>query len=189
MITVFWADNFNKIIDNDSGGGAVDMTTITAFQEYGIGSISSAARVNLPKTKSRKLTVEFDQHNVILNDKQEPDITNFECVESNVTESVQEFSCKFFTWLYLRASNQLDQIHPNLPGMLLRVRQNDFTSQSTKVSKTQEVYLPPLPTKVTDAQTIFSYMKYFQVLAKEMNMPYINITLDVGAAINAFKLL
>ena len=73
--------------------------------------------------------------------------------------------------------------------MLLRVRQNDFTSQSTKVSKTQEVYLPPLPTKVTDAQTIFSYMKYFQVLAKEMNMPYINITLNVGAAINAFKLL
>ena len=32
-------------------------------------------------------------------------------------------------------------------------------------------------------------MKYFQVLAKEMNMPYVNVTLDVGAAINAFKLL
>ena len=92
VITVFWADNFNKNIDNDSGGGAVDMTTIMAFQEYGIGSISSAASVNLPKTKSRKLTVEFDQHDVILNNKQEPDITNFECVESNVTESVQEFS-------------------------------------------------------------------------------------------------
>ena len=60
MTTVFWADNFNKNIDNDSGGKAVDMTIIMAFQEYGIGSISSAASINLRKTKSRKLTVEFD---------------------------------------------------------------------------------------------------------------------------------
>ena len=80
-------------------------------------------------------------------------------------------------------------MHPNLSGMLLRLRQKEFTSQSTKISKTIETYLPPLTTKVTDPQTIYSYLTYFQAPAKEMNMPYVNVTLDVGAAINAFKLL
>ena len=32
-------------------------------------------------------------------------------------------------------------------------------------------------------------MIYLQRLGKEDNMPYINITLDVGAAINAFKVI
>ena len=61
--------------------------------------------------------------------------------------------------------------------------------QSTPVSKTVETYLPPLATKVTDPQKIYSYLKYFQGVAKEMNIPYVNVSLDVGAAINANKLL
>ena len=73
--------------------------------------------------------------------------------------------------------------------MLLRLRQKEATSQSTKISKTEEMYLPPLPTKVTDPKTIFMYFQYFQKLAEEMNMPYVNVTLDVGAALNAYKLL
>ena len=32
-------------------------------------------------------------------------------------------------------------------------------------------------------------MSYLQSLASSVNMPYVNITLDVGAAINAYKFL
>ena len=32
-------------------------------------------------------------------------------------------------------------------------------------------------------------MSYLQCLGKEASMPYINVTLDVGAAINAFKVV
>ena len=32
-------------------------------------------------------------------------------------------------------------------------------------------------------------MQYLKKLAEEVNMPYVNITLDMGAAINAFKVL
>ena len=39
------------------------------------------------------------------------------------------------------------------------------------------------------AETILNYIQYLQKLAEEVNMPYINITLDMGAAINAFKVL
>ena len=32
-------------------------------------------------------------------------------------------------------------------------------------------------------------MEYFQKLSKAMHMEYVNITLDIGAAINAYKFL
>ena len=40
--------------------------------------------------------------------------------------------------------------------------------------------------KVTDASTIIAYMKFLESQAKQMNLQYCNITLDVGAAMNAF---
>ena len=55
------------------------------------------------------------------------------------------------------------------------------------INKTIETYLPPNNSKVTSADTIEKYFNYFTCLANTCNMPYVNITLDVGAAINAFK--
>ena len=55
--------------------------------------------------------------------------------------------------------------------------------------KTVETYLPPITTKVTDFKTIYQCMIYLQQLANDVNMPYVNITIDVGGAINAYKLL
>lgn len=181
---VFWADNCNMKVDTEAGGGAVEITTIMAFQEETVGAVQGDRSINVPKTKSRNIVVEFENHDVIFYDKQEPRI--FDHIEGDTHDSVREFELKFFTWLYLRYSNRNEQIHPKLSGMLLRLRQKDST---TKIAKTVETYLPPLPTKVTDPQTIYSYLVYFQALAKEMNMPYVNVTLDVGAAINAYKLV
>lgn len=190
VLIFFWADNFNKNVDKESGGGAIEITTMMAFQEHTIGAIYSDRKINVPKTRSRKVSVDFDMNDdITFNDKQEPDVTNFQRVEDDLSDCVEEFSCKYFTWLFLRYRNRTDQVHPNLAGMLLRLRQKEATSQSTKISKTEEIFLPPLPTKVTDPKTIFTYFKYFQKLAEEMNMPYVNVTLDVGAALNAYKLL
>ena len=54
-----------------------------------------------------------------------------------------------------------------------------------KVIKTVETYLPPINAEVTDFQTIYTYLRYLQNLASVANMPYVNVTLDVGA----FKLV
>ena len=51
------------------------------------------------------------------------------------------------------------------------------------------IYLPPINSKVTEFDTIYHYFEYLQQLAAEANMPYVNITLDVDAAMSAFKLL
>ena len=46
-----------------------------------------------------------------------------------------------------------------------------------------------LPSKVTDSKAIHQYIEYGQLLSSKVNMPCTNTTLDVGAAINAFKYL
>ena len=69
--------------------------------------------------------------------------------------------------------------------MMLK-RSKKFKDDGTKTSKTHEKYLPPFATKVTASNTIYTYMEYFQKLSKAMHMKYVNITLDIGAAINAY---
>ena len=46
-----------------------------------------------------------------------------------------------------------------------------------------------MTSKVTDYETIDRYMKYLQILASEVSMLYVNITLDVVAVINAYRYL
>ena len=40
-----------------------------------------------------------------------------------------------------------------------------------------------------DTLTINTYIKYLQGLSESTNMPYVNITLDIGAAMNAYKVI
>ena len=55
--------------------------------------------------------------------------------------------------------------------------------------KLELTYLPFIPSKVTEFKTILNYMQHLQKLAEKVNMPYVKITLDMGVAINAFKVL
>ena len=88
-----------------------------------------------------------------------------------------------------RLKNEFDQIYPKLSGFLLQLRIHQFEAEKITFDKTLETYLPPLTTKVTDPNTIYSYLLFLQSLAEKSNMPYVNITLDVGAAMNAFKIV
>ena len=50
-------------------------------------------------------------------------------------------------------------------------------------------YLLPLPTPITEGNTIYKIFEIIQKHAIKMNIPYANITFDIGAAVNAFKVL
>ena len=60
---------------------------------------------------------------------------------------------------------------------------------SAAIKQTVTTCLPPLNSPVTELATIFKYFTYMQSLAKSVNMPYVNVFLDVGAAMNAYKLV
>ena len=64
MTTWFWADNSNKNVDKETGGGAIDMTTIRAFQEESFGAIQGDRAVNVPKTYSRTITVVCEEQSM-----------------------------------------------------------------------------------------------------------------------------
>ena len=67
--------------------------------------------------------------------------------------------------------------------------QKRTSNSSDPVQKTIVTYLPPIPSKVTDFNTIEQYLMYMQKLAEEVNMPYVNVTLDVGVAMNAYGII
>ena len=74
--------------------------------------------------------------------------------------------------------NAFDQLIPVYSRWKLQTRRKDTAAAVTKT-------LPPITFKVTDYETIHKYMEYLQTLASEVGMPYVNMKLDVGAAINA----
>ena len=90
-----------------------------------------------------------------------------------------------FVRVCFRKYNCYDQAVPNISGWRQALRK----VATQELQKTVKTYLPPITSKVTDFTTISQYMIYLQSLAASSNMPYVNITLDVGAAINSYKFL
>ena len=60
VVTVFWVDNFDKILDREIGGGALNITTMMGFQEKTKGAVKNEhSTIDLPKTKSHMLNEVF----------------------------------------------------------------------------------------------------------------------------------
>ena len=99
---------------------------------------------------------------------------------------ISRYISNYMLWIVFGKLNTLDQIVSTFAGWNTRCKE-DLINKSLK--KTVMTYLPPINSKVTKFDTIARYLEYPQQLAAEANMPYMNITLDVGAAMSAFKLL
>ena len=67
--------------------------------------------------------------------------------------------------------------------------QNRIAGENNTVNKTLTTYLPPINAKVTEFSTINQYLTYMQKLANEVNMPYVNVCLELGVAMNAYKFI
>ena len=93
------------------------------------------------------------------------------------------FKNLYAMWIYIRNQNNFNQIYPVLKGWLLSQRAE--TSETLK--KTSETFLTLITTKVIEFASIKKYLTCLQSMTASVNMPYINVTLDVGVAINAYK--
>ena len=93
------------------------------------------------------------------------------------------FKNLYAMWIYIPKQNNFNQIYPVLKGWLLSQRAE--TSETLK--KTSETFLTFITTKVIEFASIKKYLAYLQSMTGSVNMPYINVTLDVDAAINDYK--
>ena len=57
------------------------------------------------------------------------------------------------------------------------------------IQRTHDKFLLLTATKVTDFKTIWLYLTYLQELAKSVNSKYVNVVMDMGAPINANKMI
>ena len=194
VTTFFWVDNFDKNIEAESGRCAVNITTMMAFQEMIENAIPSPRVISVEKTSSRIIQDTQMFPNVVIKNNGKPEPTNepfsnFDVEKYNSNVNVNSFGGKYFLWLLLRYLNSTSQIHQTLSGWLLQIRMRKLQSKPYNIFNTIETYLPPLTTEVTDPVMIYRYMQYLQQLEAETNMEYVDITLDIGAAINAYKVL
>ncbi|XP_066931362.1 uncharacterized protein [Clytia hemisphaerica] len=183
--TWFWVDNFDIMLDKAGGGGSVNTTHLVAFQEQDGHAINEDLHVSLPRSRKRKLSIPTDGEQMAYNVDITAEPPRITATAPTQRFDSKEFNRSMFIWVFFRKINHYDQAVPIFTGW--RLFGNKPRPQNFK--KTVETYLPPITTKVTEFTTISKYMTYLQSLAASVNMPYTNITLDVGAAINAFKFL
>ena len=188
--TWFWLDNYDEKVETNCGGGSVNITALMAFQEKDENAVLKELALNVPKTKNSApiAEVETEHESLKVDPKKEPSL--IPKVETPTYVDISQVASKYVFWLLLRKENGIlqfrgpnDQVIPTFAGWLLRHRQNDV------VTKTVEMYLPPISSKVTDFSTIFKYLSRLQKLSADVNMPYMNVILDIGAAMNAYKMM
>ena len=181
VFTHFWVDNFDVLVDRQAGGGSVNTTHLVAFQNPSEESILNHNQLSISRRKSRKIFIEdLNITSISITKKKGPPSTFNSPKQSVSTED--RFNRWFLLWLYLRKAYSYDQLVPIFKGFKLQSRK----MSSPEVVKAIETYLPPIDAKVTDYQTIQKYLQSLQDLAEQANMPFVNVTLDVGAAMNAF---
>ena len=193
ILTYFWVDNFDVKVERLGGSGAVNTTHLMAFQEsHARAPDIRKPLVSFKRSGRRKLLINEDQKvhttNRVSSNPEPPKFNRAEVQAIDVLPSYDNQLYKlFFVWNFFRKQNSYDQLLPNFSGWLLRNRQRKIPINSLK--KTIETYLPPITSKVTEFTTIETYIEYLEILSLSCNMPYVNITLDVGAAMNAFKFI
>ena len=71
IITYFWVDNFDKIIESLTGGGAVNSTHMIAFQEKSNSNLLNKNKVTFERNRLRKLPLQqHNANNLYVNAKQ-----------------------------------------------------------------------------------------------------------------------
>ena len=105
-----------------------------------------------------------------------------------MAQTCHDLEMQCFLWMLLRMIQSGQSSFPTFSGWQLLVRK---TRVILSLKKTVVTYLPPINAPGTLFSTIFSYLLYMQKLCREVNMPFdlVNMPFDLGAAMNAYKLV
>ena len=183
--TYFWADNFNKKVEGKNTS-MIDSTHMIKFQERHNESLyQNIIFQKLEKSRSKfQPRKPAEIQDLVVKKKPNPMIFKSFDKTSIDPGSRSEVSI-YLVWVILRVLTQSEKLLPNFAGWRLAVRK----FKRYNVEKTVITYLPPINASVNDFTTIYQYLSYMQKLSFEANMPYVNVTLDCGAAVNAYKLI
>ena len=180
--TIFWWDNFDRNIETVSGAGSVHNTPGVVFQENSAAAVMRHEDVSIPRSKRRsiQLSTENVDKRVAINPKAEP--PSFSGLQGKPPPSNAEQLCAMLLllWKSARYLNSANQTNSRFVGWIIR------RFQRAHSQATQMTYLPPISSPITEYSTIIEMFHQSRKLAKQSNMSYTHITLDVGAATKLF---
>ena len=116
----------------------------------------------------------------------EPKFNSFQMLDS-YQEELSSFNAMYSLWSILRNVNSNDQVVP--PSSGFRVQDRLKNGVKEECVKTKLTYLPPTDVSVTDFGTIYKLFEMLLLRARKVNVPYVNLTLDAGAYVNAYQML
>ena len=162
FLTFWWADNFNQNTETLTGQGTINSTYIVEFPEPNFRALPSAGLTTIPRSKRRSLQAAPERiPDVRIDKKMEPVL-----VSSNTdNQTVQQSKCEVERFCVKSAE------------------------EGTILEETKLTYLPPINALITDFSTICKIFEVIQKRAARVKMQYENMTFDIGAAINAHKVL
>ncbi|XP_066933544.1 uncharacterized protein [Clytia hemisphaerica] len=181
----YWIDNFDIKTDKEIGERSIHTTHMMAFQNIKPSdNVRKTPALSVPKPKSRKIFVDdLNVGSITIERKKDP-LINFQ-QQPDLCDS-SSFDQKYLLWLVLRYQCNTNQQIAAFKGWNLK---QNMENSKEKPIKTTETYLPPINSKVTEFRTILQYLQYLQNLSTTMNMKYVHVTMDVGAAINCYLML
>ena len=191
VLTYWWFDNFNQKLESQTGAGAIDSIHIVEFSERSHVDPERSAIVNVPRSKRQSLTTSaMNLPRVKVDKKKEPSVVSTPLSEDwrkQMYEKVKDFKKLYKIWMLGRILSSKDQFLPTFSGWCVAIQTGKLGDK--EIEKTSLTYLPPVNHPITDFVTIYKVFEIIQNRAKVANSPYANVTLDVGAAINAHKVL
>ena len=186
VLTQFWAANFNKKLECDKGNDMINSTHLVKFQEKAVGSEYRSHVKTVSRTITRFSTdPQMENEKICIDKNKEPE--KFTCPNYHVLseDASGNFDLRYLLCNILRHISSDNQKVPSFSGWQVLVR--EIANVATK--KIVMTYLPPINAPVNEFSTIFGFVTYMQKLCKEVNMPYVNITLDLGTAMPAYKVV
>ena len=186
ILTHFWADNFNKKLESDKGNDMINSTHFVKFQEKAVGSEYRSHVKTVSRTITRLSTDrQMANEKICIDKNKEPEKFaggNYQVLSEDASGN---FDLRYLLWNILRHISSGNQKVPSFPGWQVLVR--EIANVATE--KTVMTYLLPINAPVNKFSTIFWFLTYMQKLCKEVNMLYVNITLDLGAAMPAYEVI
>lgn len=178
---MFWWDNFDKKIDRAGGGGSIHFTPGIAFQEEVIGTEHRVMHTSMERSKRRSLKLPAPEPVAMpkIDPKKDPQAfhqRNDSRIDTTDIDNILTM------WKLLRYGSSSHDFWARFAGFITKLFQKNKCA-------TTMTYLPPIPTPIMEYPTIVDLFYVSRNLAKNANMKYVHITMDVGAAIKAFHVV
>ena len=184
---LFWLFGGYTTLTRTKGHGTINSTHIVEFSEPNFRALPSAGLTTVLWSKRRSLQAAPQRIPDVRIDKKEPVLVSRYADNQTVQQSqceVEKCNNLYETWTTSPLLASEDQVEPNFAGFCVKSAEEGTILEETKLT-----YLPPINAPITDFSTICKIFEVIQKRAGCVNMQYANITFDIGAAINAHKVL